>query len=80
MRRAMPPVGWQSMTAQEPQTTTLVAWLKTVVMDMQPGHLTSMKKELGDCTSLFFLCMVFWALVSGRRRSTRGCKEETEHM
>lgn len=37
--------------------------LKTVVMFMQPGQRTSMKKELGDWTSLFFLC--FWASAEG---------------
>lgn len=31
------------MSAQEPQTTTVVAWLKTVVIWKQPGQRTSMK-------------------------------------
>jgi hypothetical protein len=30
--RHLPPVGWQSMSAQPPQTTTVVAWEKTVVI------------------------------------------------
>ena len=35
----------------------------------QPGHLTSMKKLLGDCISLFSLCFRFSSLVLGNRRS-----------
>jgi hypothetical protein len=42
-------VGWQSISAQEPHTTTVEAWLKTVVIVMQPGQRTSMKKLLGLC-------------------------------
>ena len=55
MRRALPPVGWHSTVEQLPQRTTVCAWLKTVVMLKQPGHLTSMKKELGVCTRRFSL-------------------------
>jgi len=29
---ALPPVGWQSMAEQLPQTTTVCAWLNTVVL------------------------------------------------
>jgi len=32
VRRARPPVGWQSTVEQEAQTTTVWAWLKTVVI------------------------------------------------
>lgn len=32
MRRANPPVGWQSITLQLPHSTTVCAWLKTVVI------------------------------------------------
>ncbi len=28
-------------------------------LDQIPGHFTSMKYELGDCTSLFNLCFLF---------------------
>ena len=55
----MPPVGWLSTVAQLPQSTTVWAWLKTVVMAKQPGHLTSMKKERGAGTRVLSLC--FWA-------------------
>ena len=48
--RALPPVGWQSWVEQPWQMTTVWAWLKTVVMVKQPGHLTSMKKERGEGT------------------------------
>ncbi len=45
---ALPPVGWHSTVLHEAQKTTVEAWEKTVVIWKQPGHLTSMKKELGD--------------------------------
>ena len=32
VRRALPPVGWQSMTEQLPHSTTVWAWLNTVVL------------------------------------------------
>lgn len=32
VRRALPPVGWQSTVEQPPQITTVCAWLKTVVL------------------------------------------------
>jgi hypothetical protein len=35
--RALPPVGWQSTLAHEPQMTTVCACEKTVVMAKQPG-------------------------------------------
>jgi hypothetical protein len=35
----------------------------------QPGHFTSMKNELGDCTSLFSLCFRFSSAGNGLRRS-----------
>lgn len=50
MRRAFPPVGWQRTVEQPAQMTTVCAWEKTVVMVKQPGHLTSMKKDLGAGT------------------------------
>lgn len=55
MSRARPPVGWQSIMLQFPHKTTVCAWLKTVVIWKQPGHLMSIKKELGLCTSLLSL-------------------------
>jgi|TARA_B100001758_G_C18261752_1_gene531417 hypothetical protein len=36
VRRALPPVGWQSTAEQEPQSTTVWLWEKTVVMLKQP--------------------------------------------
>lgn len=36
MRRALPPVGWQSTAEQEPQSTTVWLWENTVVMLKQP--------------------------------------------
>ena len=53
---AFPPVGWHRTVLQEAQKTTVEAWEKTVVIWKHPGHLTSMKKELGDCTRRFNLC------------------------
>lgn len=47
VRRHLPPVGWHKTTSQLGQTTTVWAWLKTVVISMHPGHLTSMKKLFG---------------------------------
>lgn len=47
---ALPPVGWQRTVEQPAQTTTVWACEKTVVMVKQPGHLTSMKKDLGAGT------------------------------
>ena len=35
----------------------------------QPGHFTSMKKELGDCTKRLSLCFRFSSLAEGWRRS-----------
>ena len=39
MRRAKPPVGWQSITLQLPQSTTVCAWLKTVVICQFAGEM-----------------------------------------
>lgn len=50
MRRALPPVGWQRTVEHPAQMTTVCAWEKTVVMVKHPGHLTSMKKDLGAGT------------------------------
>jgi len=50
VRRAFPPVGWQSTVEQPAQMTTVWACEKTVVMVKQPGHLTSMKKDRGAGT------------------------------
>ena len=69
MSRALPPVGWQSIIEHEPHSTVVCAWLKTVVMLKQPGHFTSMKKELGDCTKRLSLCFRFSSLAEGWRRS-----------
>ena len=69
MSRALPPVGWQSIIEHEPQRTVVCAWLKTVVMLKQPGHLTSMKNEFGDCTKRLSLCFRFSSEAEGWRRS-----------
>merc|ERR1719238_2371630 len=67
--RARPPVGWQSMTLQLPQSTTVCAWLYTVVICKQPGHFTSMKKLFGVWIMRFNLCLVFSSLASGFNKS-----------
>ena len=69
MSRALPPVGWQSIIEQDPQSTVVCAWLNTVVMLKQPGHFTSMKNELGDCTSRLSLCFRFSSVAEGWSRS-----------
>ena len=69
MSRALPPVGWQSIIEHEPHSTVVCACEKTVVMLKQPGHLTSMKNEFGDCTSRLSLCFRFSSLAEGWRRS-----------
>ena len=69
MSRALPPVGWQSIILQDPQSTVVCACEKTVVMLKQPGHLTSMKNEFGDCTRRLSLCFRFSSLAEGWRRS-----------
>lgn len=102
--RALPPVGWQSTLAHEPQRTTVCACEKTVVMAKQPmwgdriqsvsrsrhtytrkghapGHLTSMKKELGDCTRRLSLCCLCSYSFEGLRRSTaRVCKYADQQL
>ena len=69
MSLALPPVGWQSIIEHEPHSTVVCACEKTVVMLKQPGHLTSMKKELGDCTKRLSLCFRFSSEADGWRRS-----------
>ena len=69
MSRALPPVGWQSIIEHEPHSTVVCACEKTVVMLKQPGHLTSMKNEFGDCTRRLSLCFRFSSLAEGWRRS-----------
>ncbi len=69
MSRALPPVGWQSIILQDPQSTVVCACEKTVVMLKQPGHLTSMKNEFGDWTRRLSLCFRFSSLAEGWRRS-----------
>lgn len=49
--------------------TTVCACEKTVVMLKHPGHLTSMKKDRGDCTSCLSLCFCSSAAGEGLRRS-----------
>lgn len=56
VRRALPPVGWQRTVEHEAQNTTVAAWENIVVIWKQPGHFTSMKNELGDCTKRLSLC------------------------
>jgi len=70
VRRALPPVGWQSTVEQPAQMTTVCACEKTVVMVKQPGHLTSMKKDRGAGTRFFNLCLRASAAGVGLRRST----------
>lgn len=50
VRRALPPVGWQRTVEHPAQITTVCACEKTVVIVKQPGHLTSMKNDLGPGT------------------------------
>ena len=69
MSRALPPVGWQSIMLQDPQSTVVCACEKTVVMLKQPGHLTSMKNEFGDCTKRLSLCFRFSSDADGWMRS-----------
>mmetsp|Transcript_23260 Transcript_23260/g.78145 ORF Transcript_23260/g.78145 Transcript_23260/m.78145 type:complete len:207 (+) Transcript_23260:539-1159(+) len=68
--RALPPVGWHSTVEHEPQTTTVCAWLNTVVMLKHPGHFTSMKKELGLWILRLSLCLRASTADGGWRRST----------
>lgn len=70
VKRALPPVGCERTWAQEPQTTTVWACEKTVVMAKQPGHLTSMKNELGLGTSRLSLWQRACCSAEGLRRST----------
>jgi len=70
VRRAFPPVGWQRTVEQPAQMTTVCACEKTVVMVKQPGHLTSMKKDLGAGTRFLSLCLRASAAGVGLRRST----------
>ncbi|RUS34994.1 hypothetical protein BC938DRAFT_477088 [Jimgerdemannia flammicorona] len=44
VRRARPPVGWHKTVAQLPHSTTVWAWLNTVVMLKQPMKIT---EEIG---------------------------------
>ena len=67
--RASPPVGWQSITLQLPHSTTVCAWLYTVVICRHPGHFTSMKKLFGVWIIRFSLCFAFSSLRSGFKRS-----------
>merc|ERR1719476_893878 len=67
--RVSPPVGWQSITLQLPQRTTVCAWLYTVVICRHPGHLTSMKKLFGDWIIRFSLWRVLSSFGSGFSRS-----------
>ena len=70
MSRALPPVGWQSIIEHDPHSTVVCACEKTVVMLKQPGHLTSMKKELGDWTSRLSLWRRCSSSLGGCSRST----------
>lgn len=58
MSLAFPPVGWQRTVEQPAQMTTVCAWEKTVVIVKQPGHLTSMKKDLGAGTRFCIAMLV----------------------
>lgn len=59
----LPPVGVHKTLVQESQVTAVWEWEKTVVICKQPGHLTSMKKDLGPWTKVFNLCC--WASEAG---------------
>jgi len=65
VRRALPPVGVQSMVEQSLQTTTVCACENTVVMIKQSEHRTSMKYEFGDCTNRFSLYFLFSSSLEG---------------
>merc|ERR1719296_51959 len=69
VRRANPPVGWHSITLQFPQSTTVCAWLYTVVICKHPGHFTSMKKLFGDWMMRLSLCFAFSSLALGFSKS-----------
>lgn len=56
---ALPPVGWHRTVVHPWQMTTVWACEKTVVIVKQPGHLTSMKKERGVGTRVYYLCQSF---------------------
>jgi hypothetical protein len=43
VRRALPPVGWQSVAEHDEHVTTVWECENTVVIWKQPWHLTSMK-------------------------------------
>lgn len=60
---ALPPDGVHNTEEQPSQATAVWAWEKTVEMFKHPGHLTSIKKDLGACTKVFNLC--FWASEAG---------------
>ena len=67
--RARPPVGWQRTMLQPTQRTTVCAWLNTVVIFTQLGHLTSMKNELGLWTNRLSLHLRFSSSNDGFNKS-----------
>merc|ERR1712129_220817 len=66
---ARPPVGWHKTMLHPTQRTTVCAWLKTVVILTQLGHLTSMKNEFGLWTNLLSLHFLFSSSIEGFNKS-----------
>lgn len=71
---AFPPVGWHRTVAQPTHATTVWAWEKTVEILKQPGHLTSMKQELGCCTRRLSLHFFFSSAGEGCSKSFASSK------
>ena len=71
VNRALPPVGWQSTVEHPAQMTTVWACEKTVVIVKHPGHLTSMKNDLGDGTRVWMMILVNFGFV------VNGCEKRT---
>lgn len=71
---ALPPVGVHKTLVHESQVTAVWACEKTVVICKQPGHLTSMKKDLGAWTKFFNLFFLASDAAEGWSKSwTKTC-------
>ena len=57
---------------QDVHWMTVCACENTVLIEVHPGHLTSMKYELGLCTRRLSLCVLASASEVGFKRSTMG--------
>lgn len=75
---ARPPVGWHKIVEHPAHTTTPWAWLKTVVILKQPGHLTSIKYDFGCCTKRFSLCFFFSSAGNGWSKSLASWNDDGE--